>query len=129
MNRTDAINERLEQLQRFLDRLTKIDALEEIVYETRQKIKKLRTANEGILEQLRNRGVDQAGPGSEPALPFQGTAPPPPTGDPDDDEEEEPAPDPDEEDENGEETEDDDIEVDVLIDSEPPAAQPEGGLQ
>jgi hypothetical protein len=45
----------------------------------------------------------------------------------------EPEPDEEEEEESDEEDdeeqEDEDVEIDVLIDSEPPAAQPEGGLQ
>jgi hypothetical protein len=104
--------ERLELIQIFLVNVTQIENLDEALRETKATIKRQRDQlladNDRILERLRNRQTD---------LPFQSA----PTGDPDEpDEEEEP--------ENGE-TEDDDVEVDVLIDSESPAAQPEGGLQ
>jgi hypothetical protein len=108
-------SERLELIQIFLVNVTQIENLDEALRETRATIKRQRDQiladNDRILKRLRNR---QAG------LPFEAA----PTGDPPEPEEEE-EPEPEEEDED----EDDDVEVDVLIDSEPPAAQPEGGLQ
>jgi hypothetical protein len=96
MKTTDA--ERLELIQEFLNKLEKIENLEEIVRGTKGMIKKHRADGESILNRLRE--LDEG------VLPFGAQEPPEP-----------------------EEDEDEDIEVDVLIDSEPPAAQPEGGLQ
>jgi hypothetical protein len=105
--------ERLELIQIFLVNVTQIENLDEALRETKATIKRQRdhllADNDRILERLRNR---------QTALPFEAA----PTGDPDEPEEEE-EPEPEEEDE------DEDVEVDVLIDSEPPAKQPEGGLQ
>jgi hypothetical protein len=53
---TQPIKERLNLIDEFLERSTKIEALEEIVWETKQKIMKLRIDNEHILERMRFQG-------------------------------------------------------------------------
>jgi hypothetical protein len=109
--------ERLELIQIFLVNVTQIENLDETLRETKATIKRQRDQlladNERILERLRNR--DDRRSSAQTGLPFQAS----PTGDPDELEEEE----------EESESDDDDVEVDVLIEQEPPAAQPEGGLQ